>query len=358
MSRQLFFHVHALAGGGAERVFARLASGFAARGDRVALIVERHSSEWGALIDPRIETIVLPPGHLVSMIALARLIRARRPDACLAALSASNLKLTLAATLAGRRRGVILSYHGFYENEPGLLSRLGYWLTPVICGMAGAAVAVSDSLRDNLVTRFAAPPDKLVTIYNPALPEPAPPPLSRAALAARPPMILGVGRLVPDKGFARLVRAFARIDAPEATLTILGVGPELDALIAEAERLGVSARVSFPGFADTDAYFAQARCFALASSFETFSLAVVEALAHGLAVVITDSGGPTEIVDRPELGQIVAVGDVDALAAALARALAEPGDPAPRQARAADFSLAAALDAYDALIARTIERSR
>lgn len=357
MSRQLFFYVHALAGGGAERVVARLASGFAARGDRVALLVECRSPEWSALIDARVETIALPAGHLVSTLALARLIRARRPDACLSALSACNLKLTIAAGLVGRRGAAILSYHGFYENEPGLLSRVGYWLTPLLTRLAGAVVVVSQALRGNLVTRFAAPADKVVVIYNPALPSPAPAPLSRAALAARAPMILGVGRLVPDKGFATLVRAFAMIDVRDATLTILGVGPERDALIDEAQRLGVGARVFLPGFADTDAYFAQARCFALASHFETFSLAVVEALAHGLPVVITDSGGPTEIVNRPELGAVTPVGDVGALAAALTRALAEPGDPAPRQARAAEFSLEAALDAYDALISATVQRS-
>ena len=96
----------------------------------------------------------------------------------------------------------------------------------------------------------------------------------------------------------------------------------------------------------------------LSSRREAFGLACVEALAHGLPVVATDCGGPAEILVAPTHGVLAPVGDVEALARALAGALADPGDPAPRQARAREFSLEAARDGYDALIADVIMHAR
>ena len=114
-----------------------------------------------------------------------------------------------------------------------------------------------------------------------------------------------------------------------------------------------------PGFeSDVAARLDAARAFALSSRREAFGLACVEALAHGLPVVATDCGGPAEILVAPAQGTLVPVGDVEALARALAAALADPGDPRPRQARARDFSLEAALGRYHALIGDVIMRAR
>jgi glycosyltransferase involved in cell wall biosynthesis len=181
--------------------------------------------------------------------------------------------------------------------------------------------------------------------------------LTPEALAARAPIILSLGRLAPDKDYATLLRAFARLPHPEARLVILGEGRERASLEAEARALGVEDRVSMPGFSqDIAAELSRARCFALSSRRETFSLACVEALSHGLPVVVTDCGGPSEIVNDPALGTIVPVGDVEALARAIEDSLAQPGDPLARQRRARDFSLEAALDAYDAVI-RAVDAS-
>ena len=160
-----------------------------------------------------------------------------------------------------------------------------------------------------------------------------------------------MGRLAPDKDYTTLLRAFARLPGSETRLVILGEGPERTKLQDEAQALGVAERVSLPGFKrDIESELARARCFALSSRRETFSLACVEALAHGLPVVATDCGGPSEILGKHEFGALVPVGDVEGLAQAIKAALAQPGDPVPRQDRARDFSLDAALDAYDSVI--------
>lgn len=349
--RKLVFYTHALVGGGAERVWARLASGFSARGDDVTFVVDFEERESLAFLSSAVSLHVLPRGHFRSTLALARLIRKIRPDASLSAISVSNLKHTIAAKLAGRGNKAILSYHGYFDSEPEFLSRLGYRLTPLLTRLSAATIAVSSGLRDNLVANFHATPTRTTTIFNPAAPEPFPVPLDASALAARPPMVLAIGRLVADKDFVTLLRAFARVKHPNARLTILGEGRERARLQAEAAALGIADRVYMPGFVgDATHALASARCFALTSLRESFSLVCVEALAFGLPVIATDCGGPREILDPPTLGQLAPVGAVEELARSIDDCLMDPGDPAPRQDRARAFTLERALDQYDALI--------
>jgi glycosyltransferase involved in cell wall biosynthesis len=349
--RKLLFYTHGLTSGGAERVVARLATGFAARGDHVLLAVDFEAQENSHLLSPKVDLRVLPRGHVQSTLALARLLRRESPDASISAISVSNLKHAVAAVIAGRINRSILTYHGFYLSEHERLSNIGYRLTPVLSRLAGATVAVSDQLRKDLIANFNAPADKVTTIHNPAAPEPFPDRLSLEELAARSPTVVSMGRLAPDKDYTTLLRAFARLPGSETRLVILGEGPERTKLQDEARALGVAERVSLPGFKrDIESELARARCFALSSRRETFSLACVEALAHGLPVVATDCGGPSEILGKHEFGALVPVGDVEGLAQAIKAALAQPGDPVPRQDRARDFSLDAALDAYDSVI--------
>ncbi len=224
--RTLLFYAPALLDGGAERVWARLASAFAARGDAVSFAVDFEATQSAPFLSRDVALEVLPRGHFQSTRALARLIAARRPDATLSALAVANLKHAIAATLAGRRDRAVLACHGFSESEPQLLSRIGYRLTPLLSRLCAATVAVSAALRHDLISRFVVPERRVRTIYNPAAPAPFPEPLAAGALAARPKTIVALGRLVPDKDFVTLLRAFARLDDRDARLVILGEGLE------------------------------------------------------------------------------------------------------------------------------------
>ena len=96
--------------------------------------------------------------------------------------------------------------------------------------------------------------------------------------------------------------------------------------------------------ADPAPWYRRAACLAVTSRSESFGLTVAEALAHGVPVVATDCGGPPEVLGG--LGRVVPVGDIPTLGAALAAALTDPGDPAPRRSRAATFALERVCDAY------------
>jgi glycosyltransferase involved in cell wall biosynthesis len=350
--RRLLFYTHGLVGGGAERVWAMLAAGFAGRGDEVRFAVDFEASENRALLPPDMPVTVLGRGHAGAVRRLAHLIDELRPDVALSAVGASNGKLLLARALARAKPAVVISVHGRMPAEPRPLGRATLGAVALLSRWAERTVAVSEDLRAHLVARWRADPSRTVAVPNPVvLPDAAAVP-SAAELAARDDVILALGRLAPEKGFDVLIEALAL--AP-GRLVLLGDGPERPRLEAQAKRLGLGARVEFRGYvAEPWPAFEEAKTLAVPSRSEAFGNVVVEGLAHGLAVVATDCGGPREILEGGRHGRLVPVGDAPALAEALRAALAAPGDPAPRYWRAEAFGLKAALDAYD----RVIEAAR
>jgi glycosyltransferase involved in cell wall biosynthesis len=357
MNRKILFYTHSLAGGGAERVWAQLARGFAGRGDDVIFVQDfdsqdSHSQENAGCLGGSARRALLGRNHLLATWRLARLIAREQPDISVSALSASNLKHALAATIAGRRNRAVLSYHGHFKAEPQLLSRIAYLLTPLLTRLAASTVCVSDALRDYLAAVWRAPPAQTHRIYNPV-------DLGAGAGAAalpldqRPPVVISASRLVAGKNIVGLLRAFARVQPDQARLVLLGEGKERPAIEAEIARLGLGSRVKLEGYAQRPwTHYGEARCFALFSDHETFGLVLAEAMACGLPVVSTDCGGPRELLDGGRCGRLVDVGDIDGFARALTECLARPGDGLIEKARALAFSLDAALDAYDALFDR------
>ncbi len=344
----ILLHTRASGGGGAERVFALLAGALAARGHRVTLAVD--------VVEPvfeppeGVEVVDLGAGHVGGVRRLAGLLRRGGYDVAAAAVSVSNVKLAAAVALSRRKTPFVVSYHGFEEWRTGRLSALGYKGLPWLSRRAARVVCVSDGLAAVLVRDWGSDPRWTVRIYNPvAFPRRA---IGAGELRSRPPVVAAVGRLSAEKGMADLVTAFAGVTTPGARLVIAGEGPErarIEALIAD---LGLAGRVALLGSVDgSAAVFAAARVAAVPSRTEAFGLAVVEALGAGLPVVATDCGGPAEILERGRFGTLVPVHDAGTFAAALDAALADPGDPRPRQARAEVFSLDAGTEAWERLLA-------
>ncbi|MDX2474138.1 MAG: glycosyltransferase [Candidatus Krumholzibacteria bacterium] len=139
---------------------------------------------------------------------------------------------------------------------------------------------------------------------------------------------LFVGRLVPYKGVSVLFEALAAV--PAATLTVVGEGPEKEALLVLGKRLGILDRVQFAGTLDEAAiaeYLATARALVLPSidASEAFGLVQLEAMAAGVPVIATDlPTGVPEVGVPDETGLLVAPGDVGELAAALVRVQNDP----------------------------------
>lgn len=180
------------------------------------------------------------------------------------------------------------------------------------------------------------------------------------------PLLLAVGRLAPQKGFDRLIEAFGRVATrhPAWTLGILGEGPQRAALEALRTRCRLDERVVlFGAVSDVPAYLASADAFALASRFEGFPNALLEAMACGLPSLAVDcASGPREIL-RPEIdGLLIPNDDPAALAAGLERLLGEADLRHRLASRAPEvldrFSLARVLAAWDEVFAQALVGQR
>ena len=134
------------------------------------------------------------------------------------------------------------------------------------------------------------------------------------------PFIVTAGRLVRQKSYDILIRAFAESRAARGMdLVILGQGPLEGALRAQAVALGIGNRVKFPGFQINPwAWFARARLFVLPSRWEGFGNVVAEALACGVPTLVTDCDfGPREQVEHGVSGWIAPTEDAAAMTADL-----------------------------------------
>lgn len=347
---RLLFYAPALVGGGAERVWALVAAGLAARGWKVSFGVDFEAEANSGLLPPSMTRVVFGKGHCESVRSLARFLKAEQPAAVFSSVGASNLKLLLAKMWSRWKGAAVLSVHGRYQAESRFLGRFTYASTIFTSRLAARTIAVSEDLRRYLIGRFKARADKVITIHNAIYLPPADAVPAASELAARPDIVLAVGRLVPEKDYPTLFRAIAKAQR-KPHLVVLGEGPERARLENLATELGIADRVALRGYiTEPWSAYREAKLLALPSLTEAFGNVVVEALGHGLPVVATKCGGPEEILDRPGLGGLVPVGDATVMAAAIDTVLADPGDPAPRRTRAEDFSIDRALDRFEALL--------
>jgi glycosyltransferase involved in cell wall biosynthesis len=173
------------------------------------------------------------------------------------------------------------------------------------------------------------------------------------------PYVLAMGRLVPQKGFDVLLRAFARCAGEDPAvghdLILAGDGPERENLERLTRQLELGSRVSFFGRAtraQVAGLFAGCLFFVLPSRQEPMGIVNLEAMAAGKAIVAVDVGGVPEIV-RPDVeGLLVPGGDVDAMAGAIRR-LARDG--ALRERLGAAGAKRAAAFGWDAIVGEYLE---
>jgi glycosyltransferase involved in cell wall biosynthesis len=150
-------------------------------------------------------------------------------------------------------------------------------------------------------------------------------PADRAALGVPPaaPLLLGLGRLHPNKAFDTLVRALPRL--PGAHAVIAGEGPERAALTALAAELGVAERLHMIGWrGDSNSLLATADLLVCPSRHEPLGNVVIEAWAARRPVVAAASQGPSELITEAD-GVLVPPDDPTALGDALGAVLADPG---------------------------------
>jgi glycosyltransferase involved in cell wall biosynthesis len=310
-----------------------------------------------------------PPGQTGYLRSFVRYLVEERPAVVLAAGRTLNIMAVWARALSGVPCRLVLSEHVAPSADLAGSEKWGRRFLPPLMGrtyaLADAVIAVSDGVADDLAACSGLPRERIVTIHNPivdaSLAQAAREPLDHPWLQpGQPPVVLGAGRLVEQKDFPMLVRAFARVRSQRpARLLILGAARDEATterrraeLMALAQELGVDADVELPGFVtNVAAYMSRAAVFALSSGYEGFGNVLAEALACGCPVVSTDCpSGPAEILENGRWGRLVPVGDDAALADAILRTLAAPPDPAVLRTRAQAFDAEHVAEQYERVL--------
>ena len=227
--------------------------------------------------------------------------------------------------------------HGTNVHYEGIVNRVRL---AVIRRLTDQIVAVSESAAEELVIKNRIPRKDIVVIVN-GVGERQESGVTSQKSEVREKMgiskdafVMGsVGRLAQVKGYDRLIAAFAAInrsqtlahrpqtlDPSEAQSNVYGLmsivsspfllltgdGPERAALEQQARDLGVSDRVIFAGYqAEPAPYLAAMNLFVLPSRSEGLSVALLEAMAAGVLVAVTDVGANREVVENGKCGLIL-----------------------------------------------------
>ncbi|HEX6568550.1 MAG TPA: glycosyltransferase family 1 protein, partial [Acidimicrobiales bacterium] len=185
----------------------------------------------------------------------------------------------------------------------------------------------SEFVRGEVIDHFGADPARVVAVHLGVRRAPPGDPAAGCALAGGDRYLLAVGTVEPRKDLPTLVRAFDRLATADPELRLVIAGPDgwgADALAAAAGASPHADRIVRLGWVDENAraaLLAGASVYAFPSLYEGFGLPTVEAMSAGVPVVATRAGSLPEVCR--DGADLVAVGDADALAAALHRAAAD-----------------------------------
>jgi glycosyltransferase involved in cell wall biosynthesis len=259
-----------------------------------------------------------------------------------------------------RQNGTISASLAF-DRLPGY-TRLLYRL---LYRRADRVICQTQSMAEDLARELGIPENRFAVLPNPVDVEEI-----RTSIGLNPapqissgPHLLAVGRFSREKGFDLLLRALASVRRvfPQASLLIVGAGPEEAALKAECRALGLDAAVRFAGYIDRPwSLFPAATLFVLPSRHEGLPNALLEAAAGGLPIVaLPASGGVVDLLRNQPGVWLASTISEDALAASLLAALhsLRPGERFAHPFVEA-FRLGRAIQAYETLIDRTLERSK
>ena len=314
--------------GGAETVFLNLVAGLDASRYEPTVVIRGPGYVQNELRRRGIEPLVVEAKgsfNLRSLRELMRIVRQRRIDLIQSHLLGANVYCSLAGLATGRP--VVATFHGavdFSERERFRRAKFA-----IINRGADRIVFVSEHLRRQAEALSPLDPRKARVVYNGV-------DIDRFRARERDPgfrdelgipagtfLIGAIGNLRAPKGYDVLIRAAARMRQRGEDVRFVIVGDTTKGglhqeLLALCKELGVNEVVTFAGFqSDVSRILASLDLFVLSSLSEGFSIAAVEAMAAGVPVVATRSGGPEEIIEHGVDGLLVEPGSEEALAEAL-----------------------------------------
>jgi glycosyltransferase involved in cell wall biosynthesis len=361
---KILFFIDHLRADGTQRVLCQLIEKMTAHGHKMAVVCLNNS--WDAplitlLRQHGVTVIIIGKARLLSgygFVSTLRWIRCESFDVAVTMLFVSDVVGRALAYAAGIPR-IVSSIRA--RNVNYRLWQL--WLVRSTMRWADAVIVNSKATCAFATAAEGAPPERLIYIPNGVAPENYTSPMSRTALRAdlglapETRLIGAVGRLTYQKGVDVLLKALAASALIDAHLLVVGAGEEEERLQAQADALGLTARVHLLGYRrDVPQLLGALDLYVHPARFEGMPNALLEAMAAGCPIVATATDGNVELIADGVHGWLAPPADPNALSAALSAALNDPlearrrGDAARRRA-VASFSVATMATAWERVLA-------
>lgn len=373
MSRQLILFLPSFESGGVERNAVFFANGMAARNYVVHLVYCRRTHDWFERLDasvirhriPRGLTLPLVHERIIDAVNMLlfcgfaiRRIR-RQGDTVMVGFQSNVIAILLGLVTRVPVVARLSNHYMVARHEPSRLRKFAEFSKKCLYRFADAVIANSAELATDYGSLLKR---QVITIENPVdfdlvrrlgdetLDDPL-------FLHKDRPIIVSAGRLSRQKNFELLLRAMAKVASQVSCyLVILGEGAQRAELEKLAEDLDIAGIVFLPGYQKNPyKFFRAADLFVLSSNYEGMPNVLIEALACELPAVATRcKSGPAEILCDGAGGELVPVGDQEALAAAIVKSLNQPQVTRDKQALATDhlnrYEISRIEDKYDEML--------
>lgn len=302
-----------LSGGGAQRTSVLLANWLAeTKHFRVSMVVVSEKLPAAHKVSPKISVVGLRSGRSsLAVFQLSNILGRLKPSHVVAAQRHVNVLAILATGFPWRRACELVIWEKNILRPPergsfDAKNQILLLLMKISYSMASRLIVNSPDTLTSLQRAKVKVPRRVHLLPNPVETSVV---LPREIRVSAPPCpyIVAVGRLVWQKGFDVLIRAYAGLPRKSHRLVIVGSGPELKYLESLSNELGVRDYVDFVGWhRRPEKIVSGADLFVLSSRWEGFGNVIVEALQLGVPVVASDCpGGPSWILEGGRFGALV-----------------------------------------------------
>lgn len=328
---RILLFLHSYGPGGVERVALRLAGAWAEAGHDVRVLLGRREGPDRSVAPNNLIYDFAPPHPMARPFEtlwmvrqLVGAVRRHRPDVLFCPGNTYTIVAALTRLILRAECPPIVCKlsNSLDRRDLPPIARFGYrfWLRQhprFIDQFVGLASPMAEEISSGL----QVPAERVAIVPNPVLTA------EDLQILSRPPanhgrrgrQFVAVGRLTRQKNYRLLLRAFAQVAGSDDRLLIVGDGPERARLARLAAKLGIASRVEMPGhLSSVSDALNSADVFVSSSNYEGLPGAVAEALAVGLPIVATHASPCVgHVLKGGELGQLVPIRDVAALARAL-----------------------------------------
>ncbi len=321
---KVIFFIYQMGAGGAARTMLNILNNMDRTKFMPVLVTLNYNGSYESYIEEDIKFIKLNTKRLRSaVLPLAKVIRREKADIVFSTIPNYNTIAILARIISFTRAKNIVREAAFLGGS--FRADMKLRAMGMLYKLTGKVIALSNGVKENIVTRYKVKPEKIRVIYNPVDVDSITAHMETGEIAREnkyifqdnAKVIITAGRLVKDKDHETLISAFAKVNQKmNARLVILGEGELEGKLKQQAAKLHLQDNIHFLGFQQNPyVYFKHADLFVLSSLREGFGHVLTEALATGTPIVSTNCRpGAMEVLDGGKYGILCKTGDADDMA--------------------------------------------